>query len=133
MTVAYAFLALIVLLFHTLIVLTIFIGAPLALIGKLNQTLWLKKIYLASGLLIILSHIFFGACNLTLLEQNLWRKAGSNFAYEGGCISHYLSFLGLKISDDVVFWCIVASLVLGFSSSIYYHFFPKEFKTSKKS
>lgn len=126
---AYAFLALVVLFFHTFIVLTIFVGAPLALIGKLNQIPWLEKAYLASGLFIVLSYILFGACNLTLLEQNLWRKAGSNFAYKGGCISHYLGFLGLKVSDDVVFWCIVASLVLGFSSLIFYHLFPKKAET----
>lgn len=128
----YSLLALMVLIFHTFIVITIFVGALLALIGKLNQMNWLKKIYLASGFFVVLSYVFLGACNLTLLEQSLWKKAGSKFAYEGGCISHYLSFLGLKVSDDVVFWCIVASLVLGFGSSIYYHFFPKKLKTNKE-
>ncbi len=128
----YGLLAFLVLLIHAFIVLTIFLGAPLALIGKLNRTPWLEKIYLTAGFFVVLSYVFLGACNLTLLEQSLWEKAGSKFAYKGGCISHYLSFLGLKVSDDVVFWCIVTSLVIGFSSSIYYHFFPKKLKTNRE-
>lgn len=129
----YSLLAFLVLLFHTFIVITIFAGALLALSNKLAKIPWLEKFYLASGFFIVLSYVFFGACNLTLIEQNLWEKAGSNYAYKGGCISHYLSFLGLKVADDTVFWIIVASLFLGFGSLIFHHLFPEKSSKQKKS
>jgi len=131
--VVYSLLAFLVLLFHTLLVAIVFGGSLLAIFGVLRRIPWLRKAYFFSALFIVASYLLFGACNLTLLEQSLWRKAGSKLAYKGGCISHYLGFLGLKVSDDFVFWTIVVSLFLGLFFSIFYLLFPAlSFKSKKR-
>lgn len=125
----YSFLAAVIAVLHSMIVVILVPGVFLALFDKFNKWPMLEKAYLASAVLMIVSYAITGSCYLTVIEQRLWKKAGSSFAYSGGCISHYLSFAGIQISDKLIFWILTGSLVLGLGSYviryIFKHFLPR--------
>ncbi|MDI6891474.1 MAG: DUF2784 family protein [Actinomycetota bacterium] len=110
--------AAIVAIFHGLVVVVLFVGVFFALLNKLKRWPVLEKTYLSFAVLMIVSYVFTGGCYLTNIEQWLWRKAHSPFAYSGGCISHYLGLVRIKVDDDSVYWVLVSSLILGLGSYI---------------
>lgn len=112
----YSFLAAIIAVLHSMIVVILVPGVLLALFDKLNKWPILEKAYLASAVLMIVSYVITGSCYLTVIEQWLWKKTGSSFLYSGGCISHYLSFAGVQIADKMIFWILTGSLLLGLGS-----------------
>ncbi|MDI6800006.1 MAG: DUF2784 family protein [Actinomycetota bacterium] len=114
----YSALAAIVALFHGLLVAVLFIGLFFALANKLKQWPVFERIYLSFAVSMIVSYVFTGGCYLTDIEQRLWRKAHSPLSYSGGCISHYLRFIGIKVADDSVYWTLVYSLILGLGSYV---------------
>jgi hypothetical protein len=114
----YEILAVITAFLHTLVVLAIFSGAILSSLGKLKSWVLAERVYFVIAISMIVSFIFTGTCYLTIIEQWLWGKANSPYSYSGGCISHYLSFAGIKVADKTIFWTLVASLILGLGSSI---------------
>jgi len=112
----YSILAVITAILHGTIVLVLFGGVILAVLNKLKNWPYLEKIYLISAFLMIISFFFTGGCYLTDIEQWLWKKANSSYAYSGGYISHYLGFLGIRVADKSVYWSLVLSLILGLGS-----------------
>lgn len=114
----YSVLAAITALLHGSIVVILFAGVFLAVFDKLKKWPVFEKLYLASAILMILSFIFTQGCFLTSIEQWLWKQVNSPFYYPGGCISHYLGFMGIKVADQTVYWLLVLSLVLGLGAYV---------------
>ncbi len=104
--------------FHGLVVVIIFIGVFFALLNKLKKWPLLEKAYLSCAVLMIVSYVFTRGCYLTNIEQWLWLKGQSPFAYSGGYISHYLGLVGIRVDDGIVYWVLVYSLILGLGSYI---------------
>lgn len=114
----YSVLAVITALLHGFVVIILFTGVIFAVFNLLKKWPVLEKLYLASAILMIVSFVLVQGCFLTTFEQWLWKQAGSSFYYSGGCISRYLGFIGINVADQVVYWLLVLSLVLGLGSYI---------------
>lgn len=112
----YSISAVLIALFHGLALIIMLAGVCLALFDKLKRWPVFEKIYLASAFAMVASFILFGSCFLTNIEQWLWRKADSPWAYSGGCISHYLDLIGIRVKDINVYRFLIASLALGLGS-----------------
>ncbi len=66
----------------------------------------------------ILSYVLLNACIFTMTEQYLRGLAG--VGYEEGYIAHYASQIGLELSDTTIAFLVVAPIVVGVISELYW-------------
>lgn len=106
---------------HALLVVGFVGGVILIWAGWLPRR---RKLELAFWLLMGLGWGFFliwRDCPLTLLENQLRAQVDPNATYSTGCITHYLTRLGIPITDWQVNRTGLALLALALAGSLYWH------------
>jgi uncharacterized protein DUF2784 len=99
--------------FHILITLGVIAGGLLAITGGFKRLPKLGRIYGTVAVLVALSYVLTGACILTTLERHLRQTYLPETAFSNGFVAHYLSFIGIYISDLMAFWIMTSAIVLG--------------------
>lgn len=104
--------------FHAIWVLYILIASALAVFGLLKH----KAFIYTYGILVCstaVSNAITDKCLWTVLEQQL-RTAGGGPTYYGGFASHYLSSIGIHVSDLTVFFGLNIIMFTGLAAILYW-------------
>lgn len=104
--------------FHAIWVAYILIASGLAIFGLLRH----KALIYTYGILVCstaVSNALTDKCLWTVLEQNL-REAGGGTTYYGGFASHYLSSIGIHVTDLTVFFGLNAIMFSGLIAVLFW-------------
>jgi hypothetical protein len=117
----YQWLANLVVVVHALLVLGFVAGVGLIWAGWLHRR---RRLHITFWLLMALGWGFFliwRDCPLTLLENLLRAQVDPASTYATGCIAHYLTQLGIPITDRWVNRAGLVLLLLAIGGMLYWH------------
>lgn len=115
------FLADVIVVFHSLIVIMLLPGALVFVFGLTRKYRWFRIGYYLATALTVLSYLFTRACFLAAWEIWLRNHYDSINTYTSGFVYHYVNkFFSIELSSDFIFYAFIIAFAVAVISDLFW-------------